>query len=146
MKGKLLEDNKFLQEVKFQYYSKHEDNRQKYRQLRQRVLNGDEEEVSVDPARNDTNSAHFLALYKKGLTQLVQDDFILRDLNKLRNVENEIARTEVLVQDETLKTFARDNKFTIDSLLHMTAKHPQGKSSSRLQAKAPVGGLKGSKS
>jgi len=56
------------------------------------VLNGDED---VEVAK-DAWSSNFLALYKHGLQQLVHDEYILNDSNKLRNVENEIARTEAL--------------------------------------------------
>ena len=57
------------------------------------MLNGEEDvEVAKDPW-----SSNFLNLYKHGLQELVHDEYILTDLNKLRNVENEIARTEVLM-------------------------------------------------
>ena len=56
------------------------------------MLNGDED---VEVAK-DAWSSNFLALYKHGLQQLVHDEYILNDSNKLRNVENEIARTEAL--------------------------------------------------
>ena len=83
------------------------------------MLNGEEDvEVAKDPW-----SSNFLGLYKHGLQDLVHDEFILYDSNKLRNVENEIARTEALGQDESLKTFAKENKNIIENLMYIDKRH-----------------------
>ena len=60
-----------------------------------------------------------MALYKKGLKRLENEEFILEDEARLKKIEREIMRTEGLCLDQSLKPFETQNKVTADKLIKM---------------------------
>jgi hypothetical protein len=67
-KGNRKEEDKFLNDVKYQYIVKNEEAKRKFRIQKEAGLN---EEINRDPKHR--SKAAFLMLYKKGLTSLQKD-------------------------------------------------------------------------
>ena len=108
MKGNQLEENKFLQDLKYQYVQKHDQDRKIYREKR-----------NIKSVDNDLKkskhraSAGFLMLYKKSLGQLSKEYITKGDSKNTHKVDTEIARTDGLTIDETLHKFAKDNSHIV---------------------------------
>jgi hypothetical protein len=101
LKGNRIEEDKFLNECRYQYIQKHENEREAYKAKKAKGLN-----AFMDENPKVRSSAVHLMLYKKMLKQLAKETEGSEDITRILDVEREICRTDGLNIDDTLNNFA----------------------------------------
>lgn len=114
-KNNRIEDDRFMNECRYQYIQKHEQERDAFKNVKAK---GVQEILNQNP--RSKSSAVYLMLYKKMLTQLAKDNSKhCDDHYRILDVEREISRTEGLNVDESLTNFAKQNRDVMKALILM---------------------------
>lgn len=101
-----------MNDCKYQYITKHEEERKKFKAKRAQGFNKEEPD---DPRLK--KSAAFLMLYKKGLESLCKEYEANNNGVQQRQIERELARTDGMTMDQSLNNFARDNSAIVKQLV-----------------------------